>query len=112
MQALDEDRFAYPDLRKVQLIDCQYGVFRSGWVPNDRNGALRRIGTRVFQYQCTTILGAQNGRQRLSDAWQLGERHVKNPGFQAQLARHGYEGRGVRFSGIQRKAPPQLTDAR
>jgi len=110
MTALDEDRFAFPDLGEVQLIDGKHDVIAGTRVANDRHRPLGGIRARLLEYQGTAVFGAQNRRQRPCNSRQLLKGHAQRLCIETKLARQGNEGRRVGFPRWQRKAPPQLVN--
>src|SRR3984957_19853630 len=112
MDALDEDRFTLPDLAKMQLVDCEQCIFARAWVPNDHHGALGRVRPCVFQYQGTSIVGAQYDGECPTEARKLLKSHVQRLSFEAELPCQGDKRLGIRLARWEGKASPQLIDAR
>ena len=67
---------------------------------------------RAFEEQRPSILGPQQRRERLLQARQLRELHVKRLRLETQVARHGDQNCGGGFAVIDEESPAQLDDAR
>ena len=102
MNALDEDRFTFPDLGEVQLIDGDNHILDGAWIPNDRDRALGGIRARIFQYQRAAVLGAQYGGQ-LGPAAAAPETSSQRLRFETEFPCDGDERRSVRLARCRAK---------
>ncbi len=108
MAALNEDRFTFPNFGEVQLVDGEHDIFVALGSRITATVPLAGSERASSSIRAPPVLGAQYGRQCAGDPRQFLECDMQRLGFKAESGARADERRGIRFTGLQGKSPPQL----